>query len=193
VRPPASSRTRPPRRLRLGQFPITSGKHEAAIESEDLACDPARPGFARATIQATGGLDGTGGDGVGPHALRGRVPRPTARQLLLRNFPRAFRKKKRLPVALSVLVNRVVSSGYVRNAAAPELVDVLFALTSFSFFAELTAGGRPVEIVCRIIQNLSADAVDDGLEGERITIASLLLFGGQVAHPLLSVFNNEEA
>jgi hypothetical protein len=113
--------------------------------------------------------------------------------LLLRNFPRAFRKKKRLPVALSVLVNRVVSSGYVRNAAAPELVDVLFALTSFSFFAELTAGGRPVEIVCRIIQNLSADAVDDGLEGERITIASLLLFGGQVAHPLLSVFNNEEA
>ena len=108
-------------------------------------------------------------------------------------FLERFVKKTRLPVALSVLVNRVVSSGYVRNAAAPELVDVLFALTSFSFFAELTAGGRPVEIVCRIIQNLSADAVDDGLEGERITIASLLLFGGQVAHPLLSVFNNEEA
>jgi hypothetical protein len=68
-------------------------------------------------------------------------------------------RNKRRHLALSALVNRMVNSGYVRNAAAPELVDVLFALTSFSFFAELTAGGRPVEIVCRIVQNLSADAV----------------------------------
>jgi hypothetical protein len=68
-------------------------------------------------------------------------------------------RNERRRLALSALVNRMVGSGYVRNAAAPELVDVLFALTSFSFFAELTAGGRPVEIVCRIIRNLSADAV----------------------------------
>jgi hypothetical protein len=57
-----------------------------------------------------------------------------------------------------VLVNRMVSSGFVEKTAARELVDVVFALTSFSFFAELTADGRPVEIVCRHIQNLSADA-----------------------------------
>ena len=68
-------------------------------------------------------------------------------------------RNKRRRVALSTLVNRMVSSGVVRNAAAPELVDVLSALTSFSFFTELTEAGRPVENVCRIIRNLSADAV----------------------------------
>jgi AcrR family transcriptional regulator len=68
-------------------------------------------------------------------------------------------RNERRRMALSVLVARMVRSGYARNATAAELVDVLFALTSFSFFAELTAGGRPVEIGRRIIQNLSADAV----------------------------------
>ena len=68
-------------------------------------------------------------------------------------------RNKRRRVALSTLINRMVSSGVVRNAAAPELVDVLFALTSFSFFTELTEAGRPVENVCRIIRKLSADAV----------------------------------
>jgi hypothetical protein len=36
-------------------------------------------------------------------------------------------RNERRRLALSALVNRMVSSGYVRNAAAPELVDVLFA------------------------------------------------------------------
>jgi AcrR family transcriptional regulator len=74
-------------------------------------------------------------------------------------FSQAVRSRnERRRQALSVLVNRMVSSGFVEKTAARELVDVLFALTSFSFFAELTAGDRPVEIVCRHIQNLSADA-----------------------------------
>ena len=68
-------------------------------------------------------------------------------------------RNKRRHVALSTLVNRMVSSGVVGNAAAPELVDVLSALTSISFFTELTEAGRPVENVCRIIRKLSADAV----------------------------------
>src|SRR3982074_1720129 len=37
VRPPASSRTRPPRRPRLGQFPITPGNHEAPTPRADVA------------------------------------------------------------------------------------------------------------------------------------------------------------
>jgi hypothetical protein len=37
------------------------------------------------------------------------------------------------------------------------------------------------------------DRIDDCLEREGITIASLWLFGGQMAHPLLIVFNNEKA
>jgi AcrR family transcriptional regulator len=68
-------------------------------------------------------------------------------------------RNKRRRAALSTLINRMVISGVVRNAAAPELIDVLFALTSFSFFTELTGAGRPVENVCRIIRSLSADAV----------------------------------
>jgi AcrR family transcriptional regulator len=68
-------------------------------------------------------------------------------------------RNKRRRAALSTLINRMVISGVVRDAGAPELIDVLFALTSFSFFTELTEAGRPVENVCRIIRNLSADAV----------------------------------
>jgi AcrR family transcriptional regulator len=67
-------------------------------------------------------------------------------------------RNERRRSALSVLVKRMASSGYVLKTAAPELVDILFALTSFAFFSELTAGGRSVKIACGIIQNLSADA-----------------------------------
>jgi len=59
----------------------------------------------------------------------------------------------------SVLVNRLTGAGCVRSTEAGELVDVLFALTSFSFFAELSADGRPAGVVCRLIQNMAADAV----------------------------------
>ena len=37
------------------------------------------------------------------------------------------------------------------------------------------------------------DRIDDCLKRERISIPSLLLFGSQMAHPILSVFNNEKA
>jgi AcrR family transcriptional regulator len=47
----------------------------------------------------------------------------------------------------------------LRPKAQRDLVDVLFALTSFPFFAQLTTGGRGGEGACRMIQALALDAV----------------------------------
>jgi len=40
-----------------------------------------------------------------------------------------------------------------------DLVDVLFALTSFPFFAQLTTGGRSAAAAARMVQELADDAV----------------------------------
>ncbi|MEN3375288.1 MAG: hypothetical protein V7604_643 [Hyphomicrobiales bacterium] len=47
----------------------------------------------------------------------------------------------------------------LRPKAQRDLVDVLFALTSFTFFAQLTTGGRTAEAACRMVQDLAQDAV----------------------------------
>src|SRR5215475_4959439 len=64
---------------------------------------------------------------------------------------------------LSVLVNRMMESGAKRATVAIELVDVLFALTGVAFFWELAAGGRKTKAACRLIQALTADAVQRAL------------------------------
>jgi hypothetical protein len=43
---------------------------------------------------------------------------------------------------------------------AVDLVDVLFVLTSFPVFAELTQCGRDAEAACRLIQSLANSAID---------------------------------
>jgi AcrR family transcriptional regulator len=65
---------------------------------------------------------------------------------------------------LSSLVRRIAEDAPARHAplrpkAQRDLVDVLFALTSFAFFAQLTTGGRSAEAACRLIQELAQDAV----------------------------------
>jgi AcrR family transcriptional regulator len=47
----------------------------------------------------------------------------------------------------------------LRQKAQRDLVDVLFALTSFAFFAQLTTGGRSADAACRMVQELAQDAV----------------------------------
>ncbi|WP_315838937.1 TetR/AcrR family transcriptional regulator [Bradyrhizobium prioriisuperbiae] len=59
--------------------------------------------------------------------------------------------------ALSVLVGRLVKRAGAR--ASGDLVDVLFALTGYPFFAALTAGGRSTTAACAMIQALGQDAV----------------------------------
>ena len=60
---------------------------------------------------------------------------------------------------LSVLVRRMAEDRQLRPKTIRDLVDVLFALTSFPFFSQLTAAGRTADAACQLIQGLAADAV----------------------------------
>ena len=60
---------------------------------------------------------------------------------------------------LSVLVRRMADDRKLRPKALGDLTDVLFALTSFPFFSQLSAGGRTAEASCSLIQALATDAL----------------------------------
>jgi AcrR family transcriptional regulator len=59
---------------------------------------------------------------------------------------------------LSVLVNRMTAGRDIKPQEIENLVDVLFALTSFHFFAQLTAGKRTAADACDLISRLVMDA-----------------------------------
>jgi AcrR family transcriptional regulator len=59
----------------------------------------------------------------------------------------------------SGVVRRIAEDTSLRPKAQRDLVDVLFALTSFAFFAQLTTGGRSADAACRMVQELAQDAV----------------------------------
>ena len=65
---------------------------------------------------------------------------------------------------LSVLVRRMAEGRKLRPKALGDLIDVLFALTSFQFFSQLTARGRTAEAACGLIQELATDAVRRALQ-----------------------------
>lgn len=60
---------------------------------------------------------------------------------------------------LATLVGRMQARGEVRKTAARELVDMLFALTAFSFHAALYAGRRSRQRVRQMVQDAAGDAV----------------------------------
>ena len=60
---------------------------------------------------------------------------------------------------LSVLVGRMVERDEVHQAEANDLIDILFTITSFAVFAELTNGDRPADEACILIHALATDAV----------------------------------
>jgi len=60
---------------------------------------------------------------------------------------------------LSVLVDRMAEGTHMRPKALGDLVDVLFALTSFPFLSQLTAGARTANAACGLIKGLAMDAV----------------------------------
>jgi AcrR family transcriptional regulator len=64
---------------------------------------------------------------------------------------------------LSLLVRRMTADRKLRPRALDELIDVLFALTSFPFFSQLTAQGRSTQAACDLIQALATDAVQRAL------------------------------
>jgi AcrR family transcriptional regulator len=60
---------------------------------------------------------------------------------------------------LSQLVRRMVRGRQSSTKSHKELIDVLFALTSLPFFAQLIFNGQTTTTACRLIQGLSEDAV----------------------------------
>jgi len=67
---------------------------------------------------------------------------------------------------LSVLVRRMTKDRKLRPKAPGDLIDVLFALTSFPFFSQLTAAGRTAQAACDLIQGLATDAVRRAMKQE---------------------------
>jgi len=60
---------------------------------------------------------------------------------------------------LSVLVRRMAADRKLRPRVLDELIDVLFALTSFPFFSQLTPRRRSTQAACDLIQGLATDAL----------------------------------
>ena len=63
------------------------------------------------------------------------------------------------PVRHAPLRHAPLRHASLRQKAQRDLVDVLFALTSFTFFAQLATEGRTAEAACRMVQDLAQDAV----------------------------------
>lgn len=72
-------------------------------------------------------------------------------------------RNERRRSALSILVHRIPTATHLNRVKQHELIDTLFALTSFRFFAELSARGRSKVRVCRIIQALVEDVLSHTL------------------------------
>jgi AcrR family transcriptional regulator len=68
-------------------------------------------------------------------------------------------RNERRRKALSKLVHRMPVAADAKKAKLRDLIDTLFALTSFHFFAELSSSGRSKEAVCTIIQAMVDDAL----------------------------------
>jgi AcrR family transcriptional regulator len=73
-------------------------------------------------------------------------------------------RNERRREVLSTVVRRLVEGRRVTPKALSNLVDVLFALTSFAFFSQLAAEKRPSGTVCQMIQEIATDALKRALE-----------------------------
>ena len=68
------------------------------------------------------------------------------------------RNERRRSLLLALVGRMAVGLSPPRDAVH-DLVDVLFALTSYPFFSQLTAGRRTADAACRLIQGLAMEAV----------------------------------
>ena len=74
-------------------------------------------------------------------------------------------RNERRRSVLSAIVRRLAAAGRAPPPKAlGNLVDVLFALTSFAFFWQLTAGKRSAEAARRMIEEMAMDAVTRALQ-----------------------------
>jgi AcrR family transcriptional regulator len=80
--------------------------------------------------------------------------------------PSVGERNERRRQLFMALVRRMADNGRLRTTAERDLVDTLFALTSFWFFSQLATGSRTATATCRIIQELAKDAVRRALVGK---------------------------
>ena len=73
-------------------------------------------------------------------------------------------RNERRRSVLSAIVRRLAAGRAPPPKALGNLVDVLFALTSFAFFWQLTAGKRSAEAARRMIEEMAMDAVTRALQ-----------------------------
>lgn len=73
-------------------------------------------------------------------------------------------RNERRRSVLSAIVRRLAAGRAPPPKALGNLVDVLFALTSFAFFGQLTAGKRSAEAARRMIEEMAMDAVTRALQ-----------------------------
>src|SRR5215831_3137370 len=97
-------------------------------------------------------------DALGPLHAAGAIDPEFGASVRERN-----ERRRRL---LSVLVRRMAKDRKLRPKALGDLIDVLFALTSFPFFSQLTAQGRSADAACSLIQGLATDAVRRAIKQE---------------------------
>ena len=72
-------------------------------------------------------------------------------------------RNERRRSVLSAIVRRLAAGRAPPPKALGNLVDVLFALTSFAFFWQLTAGKRTAEAARRMIEEMAMDSVNRAL------------------------------
>ena len=89
------------------------------------------------------------------HVTIGRVVAAGAEDRELAESMRQRNERRRK--ALTALVGRLPQCKSMSEVKIAEIVDVLFALTSFQFFAELHTGDRTAEDICKIIQRLAGE------------------------------------
>jgi AcrR family transcriptional regulator len=99
-----------------------------------------------------------GRDALGPLHAAGAGDPELGASLRERN-----ERRRRL---IAVLVRRMAKDRKLRPKVLGDLIDVLFALTSFPFFSQLTAGGRTAAAASGLIQGLATDAVRRALKQE---------------------------
>lgn len=91
---------------------------------------------------------------------RGVTERVHAESLGDPEFVEALKaRNERRRQALGVLVRRMAGDRPLPDGATTDLVDVLFALTAYGFFASLSTPERPAEAAAKLIAALAAAAV----------------------------------
>jgi AcrR family transcriptional regulator len=70
-----------------------------------------------------------------------------------------YERNERRRRLLGVIVNRLVQRGEVKSGSVPDLIDILYVLTSLQVFVDL-GEGRSADATCHLISQMVEDALE---------------------------------